>query len=155
MTFARREPLAPVQLTQFSFPAVCWVVLTVVSHTLHPENPGCCVRSRSSSSCTRSRQCAGGFLSCPAKYCMEPNPVGAACAQVILYSFPAVCWVYGAGWVFSAFVSVVFWGASAQQLWEALRRRSTIVRPMGLQVRPPMHATFTQHLGSCCGLVHT
>ena len=56
-------------------------------------------------------------------------------AQVVLYSFPAVCWVYGAGWVFSTFVSVVFWGASLQQAWEALRRRSTIVRPMGLQVR--------------------
>ncbi len=58
-----------------------------------------------------------------------------AYAQVILYSFPAICWLYGAGFVFSTFVSVVFWGASAQQLWESLRKHSTIVRPMGLQVR--------------------
>ncbi|GFH15954.1 uncharacterized protein HaLaN_12287 [Haematococcus lacustris] len=30
--------------------------------------------------------------------------------RVVLYSFPAVCWVYGAGFVFSTFVSAVFWG---------------------------------------------
>ncbi|KAK9906901.1 hypothetical protein WJX75_009933 [Coccomyxa subellipsoidea] len=53
--------------------------------------------------------------------------------RVILYSFPAICWLYGAGFVFSTFVSVVFWGASVQQLWESLRKHSTIVRPMGLQ----------------------
>ena len=54
--------------------------------------------------------------------------------QVILYSFPAVCWLYGAGFIFSSFVSIVFWGASVQQLYESLRKHSTIVRPMGLQV---------------------
>jgi hypothetical protein len=54
--------------------------------------------------------------------------------QVILYSFPAVCWLYGAGFIFSTFVSIVFWGASVQFLWESLRKHSTIVRPMGLQV---------------------
>ena len=56
--------------------------------------------------------------------------------QVILYSFPAVCWLYGAGFIFSSFVSIVFWGASVQQLYESLRKHSTIVRPMGLQVGP-------------------
>ncbi len=66
------------------------------------------------------------------------------CAQVILYSFPAVCWLYGAGFIFSSFVSVVFWGASAQQLYESLRKHSTVVRPMGLQVRG----------GSCCCRLH-
>ena len=29
--------------------------------------------------------------------------------RAILYAFPAVCWSYGAGFVFSSFVSVVFW----------------------------------------------
>ncbi len=29
--------------------------------------------------------------------------------KVILFSFPAVCWVYSAGFIFSTFVSVVFW----------------------------------------------
>lgn len=63
-----------------------------------------------------------------------------AWVQVILYSFPAICWLYGAGFVFSTFVSVVFWGASVQQLWESLRKHSTIVRPMGLQV---LHSVAT------------
>ena len=54
--------------------------------------------------------------------------------QVILYSFPAICWLYGAGILFSTFVSVVFWGASVQQLVESVRKSSTIVRPMGLRV---------------------
>ena len=57
-----------------------------------------------------------------------------ACAQVILYSFPAICWLYGAGILFSSFVSIVFWGASVQQLVESVRKSSTIVRPMGLRV---------------------
>ena len=39
-----------------------------------------------------------------------------ALLQVILLSFPAVCWIYGAGFIFSAFVSVIFWGHHAQVL---------------------------------------
>lgn len=58
-------------------------------------------------------------------------------AQVILYSFPAICWLYGAGILFSTFVSIVFWGASVQQLVESVRKNSTIVRPMGLRVSRP------------------
>lgn len=56
--------------------------------------------------------------------------------QVILYSFPAVCWIYGAGTIFSLFVSVVFWGPLLQHLYESLRKHTTIVRPMGLEVSP-------------------
>lgn len=56
--------------------------------------------------------------------------------QVILYAFPAICWLYGAGVVFSSFVSVVFWGAPLQQLLEWLRRHSTVIRPLGMQARP-------------------
>lgn len=55
--------------------------------------------------------------------------------QVILYSFPAVCWIYGAGTIFSLFVSVVFWGPLLQHVYESLRKHTTIVRPMGLEVR--------------------
>ena len=29
--------------------------------------------------------------------------------RLVLYSFPAICWAYGAGALFSSFVSVVFW----------------------------------------------
>jgi hypothetical protein len=56
--------------------------------------------------------------------------------QVILYSFPAICWLYGAGILFSTFVSIVFWGASVQQLVESVRKNSTVVQPMGLRVTP-------------------
>lgn len=54
---------------------------------------------------------------------------------MILYAFPAICWLYGAGVVFSSFVSVVFWGAPLQQLLEWLRRHSTVIRPLGMQAR--------------------
>lgn len=36
--------------------------------------------------------------------------IPATCPQrLVLYSFPAICWAYGAGALFSSFVSVVFW----------------------------------------------
>lgn len=64
-----------------------------------------------------------------------------ATLQVILYTFPAICWVYGAGFVFSAFVTLVFWGGPAVRLLEAVRLHSATVRPACLtpanEVRPP------------------
>ena len=54
--------------------------------------------------------------------------------QAILYSFPAICWLYGAGLMFSSFASLVFWGQPAARLWEKLRARFTTVLPVGLQV---------------------
>ena len=56
------------------------------------------------------------------------------CLQAILYSFPAICWLYGAGLLFSSFASLVFWGQPAAKLWERLRTRFTRVVPVGLQV---------------------
>eukprot|EP00884_Botryococcus_braunii_P017767 jgi/Botrbrau1/4674/Bobra.33_2s0038.2 len=53
--------------------------------------------------------------------------------RVILYSFPAICWTYGAGTIFSLFVSVVFWGPVLQSLYESLRKHTTVVRPMGME----------------------
>lgn len=53
--------------------------------------------------------------------------------QVILNSFPAVCWIYGAGMIFSTFVSLVFWGATARRIYEYVRKMASIVRPLGLQ----------------------
>ncbi|KAJ9531640.1 hypothetical protein QJQ45_021763 [Haematococcus lacustris] len=41
--------------------------------------------------------------------------------RVVLYSFPAVCWVYGAGFVFSTFVSAVFWGGPLSSLYHLVR----------------------------------
>ncbi|KAK9818153.1 hypothetical protein WJX72_007878 [[Myrmecia] bisecta] len=51
----------------------------------------------------------------------------------ILYAFPAICWLYGAGIIFSTFVSVVFWGAPFQYMYETFRKRATIIRPTTLQ----------------------
>lgn len=64
---------------------------------------------------------------------MQPN-VLTLCLQAILYSFPAICWLYGAGLLFSSFASLVFWGQPAVKLWERLRTRFTRVVPVGLQV---------------------
>ena len=54
--------------------------------------------------------------------------------QAILYSFPAICWLYGAGLIFSSFASLVFWGQPLARLWEKLKGNLTTVVPMGLQV---------------------
>ncbi len=64
---------------------------------------------------------------------MSPN-VLMLCLQAILYSFPAICWLYGAGLLFSSFASLVCWGQPAAKLWERLRTRFTRVVPVGLQV---------------------
>ena len=66
---------------------------------------------------------------------LEPLLMWACMLQAILYSFPAICWVYGAGLMFSSFASLVFWGQPAAQLYELLRTHFTIVRPVGLQVQ--------------------
>lgn len=54
--------------------------------------------------------------------------------QFILYTFPAVCWRYGAGTVFSAFVSLVFWGAPAKRFYNLARTIATEITPVGLRV---------------------
>lgn len=42
----------------------------------------------------------------PAAYVIALNAkISSAFARLILYSFPAVCWLYGAGFIFSTFVS--------------------------------------------------
>lgn len=53
--------------------------------------------------------------------------------KAILYSFPAICWLYGAGLMFSSFASLVFWGQPAAHLYEMLRTNFTTVHPVGLQ----------------------
>lgn len=47
--------------------------------------------------------------------------------QVILYSFPAVCWIYGAGVIFSLFVSLVFWGAPVYAAYQSLKAAVCVV----------------------------
>ena len=57
--------------------------------------------------------------------------------QAILYSFPAICWLYGAGIIFSSFASVVFWGQPIARLWQILKTSFTTVVPVGMQVGFP------------------
>lgn len=55
--------------------------------------------------------------------------------KTILYCFPAICWVYNAGFIFSSFVSFVFWGGAVMRAYESVRRSTTVVRPSQLRVR--------------------
>lgn len=64
--------------------------------------------------------------------------------QVILNTFPAVCWLYGAGAIFSTFVSLVFWGASARRLYTYARDVASIVQPLGLQASLSLLLTWTR-----------
>lgn len=69
--------------------------------------------------------------------------------KVILYSFPAVCWVYGAGFIFSTFVSVVFWGGPLMQTYQALRAGASIVRIRALR---PASAADIERMGGNCAI---
>jgi len=50
--------------------------------------------------------------------------------QTIIMSFPAVCWGYGAGFVFSMFASVVFWAGPILKMVERIKKVATEVRPL-------------------------
>jgi Zinc finger, C3HC4 type (RING finger) len=49
--------------------------------------------------------------------------------RAILLSFPAVCWIYGAGMVFSSFASVIFWAGPIIRALEHLRSATASVAP--------------------------
>lgn len=67
--------------------------------------------------------------------------------KAILYSFPAICWLYGAGIIFSSFASLVFWGQPVARLWESLKTRFTTVVPVGMQ--EATEAQIEQMNGNC------
>ncbi|KAI3429895.1 hypothetical protein D9Q98_010206 [Chlorella vulgaris] len=48
---------------------------------------------------------------------------------LVLYSFPAICWAYGAGPLFSSFVSLVFWTGPLVRSVERVRGTATSVQP--------------------------
>ena len=50
--------------------------------------------------------------------------------QTIIMSFPAVCWGYGAGFVFSLFASIVFWAGPIVRMVERIKKVATEVRPV-------------------------
>ena len=69
--------------------------------------------------------------------------------KVILYSFPAICWIYGAGFIFSTFVSVVFWGSPIHQLYQSFRGNSSIVRIKSLKGAT---AADIERMGGSCAI---
>lgn len=50
--------------------------------------------------------------------------------QCSLYLFPAICWAYGAGVLFSMFVSVVFWAAPLWTAYEYVASTIFVVAPL-------------------------
>ena len=49
--------------------------------------------------------------------------------RAILLSFPGVCWIYGAGFLFSTFASVIFWAGPVLRGLEHLRSATASVMP--------------------------
>lgn len=49
--------------------------------------------------------------------------------RAILLSFPGVCWIYGAGFLFSSFASVIFWAGPVLRGLEHLRSATAAVMP--------------------------
>jgi hypothetical protein len=69
--------------------------------------------------------------------------------RAILLSFPAVCWCYGAGAVFSTFASVIFWAGPAARAVERLRRATTSLRPRRWH---PATAEEVERAGGMCSI---
>jgi hypothetical protein len=69
--------------------------------------------------------------------------------RAILLSFPAVCWVYGAGIVFSSFASVIFWAGPVIRGLEHLRSATASVAPREWHDATP--AEF-ERMGGLCAI---
>jgi hypothetical protein len=69
--------------------------------------------------------------------------------RAILLSFPAVCWVYGAGLVFSSFASVIFWAGPLLRGLEHLRSATASVAPKEWHDATP--AEF-ERMGGLCAI---
>lgn len=70
-----------------------------------------------------------------------------AFARLVLYSFPCICWCYGAGFVFSTLVSLVFWGGPLWQVYIGLRTHACTVSVKGL--RPATAAEIERMHNDC------
>ena len=65
----------------------------------------------------------------------------------ILMSFPAVCWAYGAGFLFSTFASAVFWTTPIVRLVEHVKKVAMEVQPM--HWHPVTHDEVERMGGNC------
>jgi len=69
--------------------------------------------------------------------------------HVVLYTFPAICWIYGAGIIFSSFVSLIFWGAPVSVLYRKIRNRVSCTVLKGLK---PMKEEHAERMGGNCAI---
>ncbi|EFN60184.1 hypothetical protein CHLNCDRAFT_133698 [Chlorella variabilis] len=87
----------------------------------------------------------------PPRYAQRLIRAVAAIAAVfqllVLYSFPAICWAYGAGALFSSFVSLVFWTGPLVRTVERMRNAATSVQPQ--QWRAATAAEVERMAGQC------
>ncbi|RMZ56490.1 hypothetical protein APUTEX25_001337, partial [Auxenochlorella protothecoides] len=75
--------------------------------------------------------------------------LAAAFQRAVLLAFPAVCWVYDAGIVFSTFASIVFWSGPLRGAVEKVRSTAASVEPHGWR-----HATAAEveRMGGQCAV---
>ncbi|GIL76693.1 hypothetical protein Vretimale_8764 [Volvox reticuliferus] len=67
--------------------------------------------------------------------------------KVILFAFPVVCWLYNAGFIFSLFVSVVFWGGPLLMLYDTAR---SALREVCIRSLSPATAEQVDHMNGNC-----
>ena len=67
----------------------------------------------------------------------------------ILMSFPAVCWAYGAGFLFSTFASAVFWTNPIFRLVEHVKKVAMEVQPMHWH---PVTMDEVERMGGNCAI---
>ncbi len=96
-------------------------------------------------------------------YCNAFAPKSFLLQRLVLYSFPAICWAYGAGALFSSFVSVVFWtgcvssGVAASQvgMWGYWLLRLDACKPGIWLLLAPFVLEATSFPAFCRPLVRT
>ncbi|KXZ41740.1 hypothetical protein GPECTOR_299g810 [Gonium pectorale] len=75
--------------------------------------------------------------------------VSATFQKVILFAFPAVCWLYNAGIIFSIFVSVVFWGGPLLALYDSVR---AALREVSIKSLSPATPEQVERMGGSCAI---
>lgn len=69
--------------------------------------------------------------------------------HVVLYTFPAICWIYGAGIIFSSFVSLIFWGGPLTSIYRKLMQSISCTVLRGLHPMTPEHV---ERMGGNCAI---
>ncbi|CAD7698420.1 unnamed protein product [Ostreobium quekettii] len=69
--------------------------------------------------------------------------------HVVLYTFPAICWAYGAGVVFSTFVSLIFWAGPLMGAYRHFTKAFMLTLPKDLSPAMPHHV---ERMGNNCAI---